>query len=298
MTQITVDIKKERRNLGIAYVAAAAAVNIVLLFVMGSSISSHVGDITRVATISAATALSVVVVAKQGIRGMFGKSYLALCVALSLWAVAESIWAYTEIVLGQRAPFPSIADGFWLAAYGAFAYYLYKLFKFFGRGVKKYKIVIVTLGAIAYVAYNAYSIITTSTISNYSDLGGVAISIAYPAMDGALFIPAVLTVLNAGRGQLTSVPWIFIAWILVGLADTMLGFDEVTGFQGDTSPISLVYNAGYLCFAAGLVWYIQFFISGNKVTFKPQTLKVVYTLPATPSRNLSQVFNCLTIEVK
>jgi hypothetical protein len=142
---------------------------------------------------------------------------------------------------------------------------MYSLYKFFGRGVKKYKIIVVVIGAIVYAVYSSESIIATSTIANYSDLVGVAISIAYPVMDAALFIPAVLTVLNAGKGQLTSVPWIFIAWILVGLADTMLGFAEVTGFQGDTSFISMTYNAGYLCFATGLIWYMKFFISGNRI---------------------------------
>ena len=265
---LTVDVKKERRNLGMAYLAAAAGVSILLIFFMGSPASSSVGDVTRVATISAAAGLSVIVVAKQRVGGLFGKAYLALSIALLLWMVAESIWAYTEIVLGQKAPFPSIADGFWLSAYGAFAYYLYALFKFFGKGVKRYKIIVVTAAAGAYAVFSAWSIISTATISNYSDLAGVAISVAYPVMDAALFIPAVLSVLNAGRGQLTSIPWIFIAWILVGLADTMLGYALVTNFQGDASFITITYNAGYLCFAAGLIWYNRFFISGNKFTFK------------------------------
>jgi hypothetical protein len=71
-------------------------------------------------------------------------------------------------------------------------------------------------------------------------------------------------VTNAGKGQLTSIPWIFVGWILMAIADSLLGITAVTNFTGEVFHITMTYNATYLCFTAGLLWYNKLFIIDEK----------------------------------
>lgn len=264
MTTI-VDMRKERKTLLYSLLACIAAVTAIMFVTMGQSYSSNLGDITRVATISTAAVLSIKVIAAQGVKGLFGRTYFALAIGLVLWVCAESIWAYTEIGLGEKAPFPSIADGFWLAGYGGFGYHLFGLSRFFGKGVRRWKIAIVSVAMAILCYYYVDSILASSSSDDTVTPLVLGISIAYPVLDAILFVPAIVIVLNSGRGKLTAIPWIFIAWIILGVADSMLGFVEISGFSGDTTFVTMTYNAAYLAFAAGIVWYIRFFISGNRV---------------------------------
>ena len=92
----------------------------------------------------------------------------------------------------------------------------------------------------------------------------LGISVAYPVLDVILLVPAVLIVMNSGKGQLTAIPWTFVSFILTAIADILLGYSAVTGFQNDITIITMTYNAAYLCMAAGLMWYLSFFISERK----------------------------------
>jgi hypothetical protein len=110
-------------------------------------------------------------------------------------------------------------------------------------------------------------IVGLSTVSELQGEGaelGIAISIAYPLLDTALFMPAILIVLNSGKGYLTSIPWIFIGWISLGIADTLLGLTQVQHFAqqfaGSDFLINTFYVIAYLAMAAGLWWYNRFFI--------------------------------------
>ena len=97
---------------------AISAINATVFLTAGSEIKYYVSDLSRISTIGAASVLSLVVLIRQGTRGLFGRAYAMLAAGLILWVVAESIWAYNELALGQETPFPSIADAFWLVKYG------------------------------------------------------------------------------------------------------------------------------------------------------------------------------------
>jgi hypothetical protein len=269
------DIGKERRKFVIGLIVAMAAANGLVALAVGSEISFVYHDLIRISTIAAATLLSYVVLAKQGTHGLFGRAYTGLLVGLTLWLVAESIWGYYEVVLAEETPFPSIADLFWLGAYGGLLYYVFSMYKFFGKGVKTYAII----GVIAIIAVFAYFylqlLISVSLPPDGEALDDyiipLGISVAYPVLDVILLVPAILIVLNSGKGQLTAIPWAFVSFILTAVADIMLGYTAVTGFQDDGSNaaiINMTYNAAYLFMAAGLLWYLRFFISGRKWVIK------------------------------
>jgi hypothetical protein len=269
---IELNMKTERRKYVAGLVIAIAAVNGFVTLIMGSETNYIYYDILRIGTIASAMLLSLVVFGKQGTRGLFGRAYTALALGLGMWLVAESIWGYYEVVLAEETPFPSIADVFWLGAYGGLLYYVSSMYRFFGKGVKKYQLALVVgiIGGFAF--FYLQSLISISlppegeAIDEY--VMPLAISVAYPVLDVILLVPAILIVLNSGKGQLTSIPWAFVSFILVAIADILLGYSAVTGFQNDVTIITMMYNASYLCMAAGLLWYLRFFISERKQVLK------------------------------
>ena len=254
------EIKRARRNLVLGLIIAIVAVDSIVLLTAGSDLEAMLSDISRIGTIGAASALSLVVVGRQKIKGLFGRAYLALSVGLILWLVAESIWGYYELVLGIETPFPSIADAFWLAAYIPIGYHMFGTAKFFGKGVKKSIIIIVTAAAAMYLAFYVQEIVNVSELEGADALVAFSISVAYPVLDAILIVPAVLIITNAGKGQLTSIPWVFVAMILLIIADSLLGLSQVTNFSSETYHITMIYDASYLCFMAGLIWYNKQFI--------------------------------------
>jgi len=264
MEQAYLNIKKQRRNLVLGLIAAIVAINGAVFFTADSDMAALVGDLSRVATVGSAVGMSFIIVSKQRVSGLFGRAYLSLAIGLALWLAAETIWAYYELGLAIESPFPSIADAFWIASYAPFAYHIFSTAKFFGKGVKKAVMIIVSIAAALYLAFYIQAIVSVSELDGDGALESLAISVAYPVLDVMLIVPAVLMVTNAGKGQLTSIPWIFIGWILMVTADSLLGITAVTNFTGEIFHITMTYNATYLCFLAGLIWYNKQFIINSK----------------------------------
>ncbi len=262
------EIKKQRKYLIVGLLVAVVAIDATVLFAAGSEIEYYVSDLSRIGTIGAAVILSLVVVSRQGVTGLFGRAYAMLAAGLVLWMIAELIWGYYELGLGVETPFPSPADAFWLAAYGPIGYHMFSTSKFFGRGIKKPVVIVVTAAAMILAYFILQAIIDASTLEGADAMTAVGISIAYPVFDAIVLVPAILMITNAGRGQLTSIPWIFIAMLLLFIADYLLGLTAVVDFAGQTFHITMIYNASYLCFMAGLLWYNKQFIFNAKKTAK------------------------------
>jgi hypothetical protein len=262
--QSFINIAKERRNLVVALAISIFVVDMSVFFTAGSEIELIVSDFSRIITIGSAVAMSFIVIARQKIDGLFGRTYLALAIMLALWFAAESTWAYYELGLQIERPFPSIADALWLAGYGAFIYHIFGTSKFFGKGVKRHTVLIVTLVVSALMYFVANAIIGVFDLSDPASYEPLAIILAYPIIDAACIIPALLVVTNAGRGQLTSIPWIFVAVILFVIGDTMLGMSILVP-EAEGYPITMIFNAGNLFVTAGLIWYNRMFILPKSV---------------------------------
>lgn len=261
--QSFLNIAKERRNLIIVLAIFIFVIDGLVFFTAGSEMEIIVGDLSRIGTISAAAILSLVVVARQKTSGLFGRAYASLAAGLILWLTAESIWGYYELGLGIETRASSIADIFWIAGYGPFAYHLFSTARFFGKGVKRSRVVLVSIAAAAFLAFYAQTAVSVSTLEGPESLLTLLVAIAYPVLDAILIVPAVLMVINAGRGQLTSIPWIFVGCILLVAADGLLGITAVI-MADQVFHINMAYNAAYLCFMAGLLWYNRQFIMNEK----------------------------------
>lgn len=266
--QAYLEIKKQRKYLILGLIATVAVINSAVFVSAGSDFEYFVSDLSRIGTIGTAVVLSLIVVRRQGVSGLFGKAYVTLAAGLILWLIAESIWGYYELVIGEETPFPSIADAFWLSAYGAIGYHMFSTFRFFGNGIKKPTIIVVAVAATIFSYFYLQAVIDVSTLEGADAIFGVGISIAYPILDAIVLVPAILIITNAGRGQLTSIPWIFVAMLLLVIADSLLGLTAVVDFAGQTFHITMIYNASYLCFMAGLFWYNKQFIFNEKKLVK------------------------------
>jgi hypothetical protein len=248
----------------IGLIATITIANLILLAAPTIEEQNLYGNIIRPITAGASMAFGIIVVYRQGVDGIFGRAFASLAGGVSLWAIAELIWAYNAIVLGIQVPFPSIADVLWLAGYAPLGFHLFSTSRFYGVALRKKSTFAVALAVGIFSSVYLYSLIAASELSGPDAALSLAITIAYPVLDAMILVPAVLCVLNSGKGELTAIPWIFISWILTVMADSMFGYTIVTNIAGDMQIWNLGYNAAYLFMAAGLYWHNKYFIIGNR----------------------------------
>jgi hypothetical protein len=181
-------------------------------------------DIIKPTSAVIATAFSLVVVYRQKTDGIIGKAFTLLAVGLTLFLIGELISSYNGIALGIENSFPSIAYVFWMIAYGPIFYFVFKMYYFLGASQSKtHQILICIVGAV----FLTYFITLTSQNAEFStqrDIASFLISITYPVLDVVLIVPSALILLNPVKGSLTSIPWIFIAVLILGIGDSIFAY--------------------------------------------------------------------------
>ena len=264
MMQPQVTIKKAQLHLVFAIVGITLAVNALILLSPDSAGKNFFGNLLRPILAAGAMGLAVTAVIRQTTKGKFGRAFFALALGLVSYFIAEVIWGYYSIGLGVEVPFPSLADGFWLAAYAPFGYGLFSLSKLYSRkGNKKY-LVLFSVIAGALCAYYVQALVVSSEPITPDNELGLAITIAYPILDAILIVPALMAVISSGKGYLTAVPWIFISWIFTVIADAIFGFTAMMNIAGIDSTWNLFYNAAYITIGAGMFWHNRYMIFDSK----------------------------------
>ena len=262
------DVKVVRRNVVLALIASIIIASSFIIFTPVEK-KTFYGDIIEPTSTAIAAGLSLVVVYRQKLDGLIGKAYLSLAIALLLWLTAEVIWSYYETGLGIPIPTPSLADAFWLIGYGPFMYYVFKIYNFFHKSASKpYVIVVISLAAAIYLAFIVNSTIAASDLSTQGSILRFVVNIAYPISDMILIVPTSLVILESrkgGGGDLTSIPWIFLSFLIVTIADSGFAYASNSGWSEQVIWIwSPLYIAGYLVAAARLYWHNHFFIFDEK----------------------------------
>jgi hypothetical protein len=266
-TQQELNVKTIRKRLVIALIVSIVlADSLVLLAPQERRLV--IGDIINPISIVIAAALSLLVVYRQKTDGLIGKAYAFLAAGLTLWCIAEILWSFTELVLGQKRPFPSISDGLWLVAYGPLIYYAFKMYNAFHNNSSRFSITVVSIGVAAYLLYIIPLTASTYELSKQEDIFLFLISISYSILDMVFIFPASLIILNAVRGarggELTSIPWIFLSMVIIAVADSVFGYTSVAGLDALEWTSPPIYSAGYLLMAVGLFWHNRFFIFDEK----------------------------------
>jgi hypothetical protein len=266
-TQQSINVKTIRKRLVIALIVSIVLADSLVL------LAPHerrlvIGDIINPISILIAAALSLLVVYRQKTDGLIGKAYAVLAAGLTLWCIAEILWSFTELVLGQKRPFPSISDALWLIAYGPLIYYAFKMYNAFHNNSSRFSITLVSIGVAAYLLYIIPLTASTYELSKQEDIFLFLISISYSILDMVFIFPASLIILNAVRGarggELTSIPWIFLSMVVIAVADSVFGYTSVAGLDSLEWTSPPIYSAGYLLMAVGLFWHNRFFIFDEK----------------------------------
>ena len=95
-------------------------------------------------------------------------------------------------------------------------------------------------------------------VSEFSTQNGTIkffVNIAYPILDVILIVPAALMILDSARkddggrrgGRLVSIPWIFLSFIIITIADSGFVYSSNAGWKQDVIWIwTPFFSSGYL----------------------------------------------------
>ena len=182
-----------------------------------------------------------------------------------LWLCADIVWAIYEIVLEIVPPVPSPADFLWLAAYGFLAYYLYATYSEFHKRFKfnRRLPIVSAIGSAIFLIYMISITLSLSTLTNPRGITMFAVIIAYPILDAILMVPAISILVNFKNEPLWFTPWICesLGIFLIAISDSWFALVVLTSLVQQFWLSALFFAAHYLVIAAGLIWYIKFFLT-------------------------------------
>ncbi len=120
------------RILFLGLIVSIVAVDSVIYF---SEIENKRFSSELIITITAASAafLALLLVFRQKLGGLFGKSWLSFAIGLVLWLCADIILIINHLVFEISFSIPSIVDVFWISGYAFFAYNMFSTFKHFRK---------------------------------------------------------------------------------------------------------------------------------------------------------------------
>jgi hypothetical protein len=210
---------------------------------------------------AASLILASVIVQRQKLGGLHGKTYAAFAIGLALWFAAEIIQTYYEIGTEEEVPYPSIADALWLAGYGPFGYHLFATYRFFNKSAKPHSLVIViaTTAAI-FGSFVPITVLSSSLVTE--NLVELVVNVMYPALDAILIVPAIMMFSILRKGKLAAIPWVLLSasLLIIAAADSAFGYIAATSPDSEIWGFSAFYFAGYLCMAGALYCHNRFFV--------------------------------------
>jgi len=184
-------------------------------------------------------------------------------IGLLLWTLAELGWTYYQLGLGIENPFPSIADGFWLAGYAGLILFAYNM----NRAISKSRfydreaITLVSVSAglsLGYVFNLTFGV--ANILSSAENELGWLVSITYPILDTIILIPCLLIFVSVprSRNKNNSIHWLLLTGsiILLTLADIGFDYSEVLGVSDEEEWFwDILYAASYIVLASALYSY-------------------------------------------
>jgi hypothetical protein len=242
-------------------------------FIFLSSISTRIIYTNLTINVTAAIALcAAIIVLVRQIRGhsAYSKTFGFLAVGVGLWFTAEIIWTYYQLGLGIETPFPSLADGFWLAGYAPLTYHLYRIYNTITQKiVGGDTLVVLSAMVAAALAFLLYLIFGLS--GQHQGVLELIINLAYPVLDAILLIPAIVILWSFRRSEPAYTHWVMISLFIIFIAVADIGFDYALAADQDSASQQewmwdMFYNAGYLSIAGALFWYNRYlFLTKNNI---------------------------------
>jgi len=164
--------------------------------------------------------------------------------------LGEVGWAVYTLLLNVEIPYPSIADAFWLIGYVPLFIALYLYVRAFRFSTPK------LMHATADVVVSVVSLflfaflVTQILVAAAEETTTLAVDIAYPALDLALFSLSILGLLIFAKGKIAR------AWLLINgailmnvVADILFSYTTLQGTYYNGHFLELFFHWGYILFA-------------------------------------------------
>jgi branched-chain amino acid transport system substrate-binding protein len=211
---------------------------------------------------SIAVSLAAYVVYRQKLKGLHGKTHAAIAIGLSLWLCANITWTVYENVLHIVPPVPSLADAFWLSAYGFFAYHLLSVYKEYREKFNRSVLIGSIIGSILFLGYLISFTASVSVLTTERGIIMFSVIIAYPILNSILTVLAIVILTGFRKEQVWSISWIFesLALLCIVVADSWFALVVLTNLVEQLWISALFLPAHYLVISAGLLWFIKFLI--------------------------------------
>ena len=184
--------------------------------------------------------------------------WLGYSLGMLFWLLGESTWAVYTLWYSIPIPFPSPADGFWLAGYFPLVCAIviqgwpFREF-FFSR--KMLTVIGAVLALAGLLLVGLIPITYASQIGQ--DLASVVVGLSYPLLDVTMLVVAVPTLFLFGRGRFWR-PFFFVTvgLIFAFLGDILFSWATLNGVYYDGSYLELFFHWSYLMLAYG--FYLRF----------------------------------------
>ena len=191
-------------------------------------------------------------------KNRFSTVWLGYSLGVLLWFLGESTWAVYALAYSNPDPFPSIADGFWLAGYVPLICAIviqswpFREFLFSRRMLTIVSMVLVLAGVLL-----AALIPPTFAAGNGQNFVTAVVGLAYPLLDVALLVIALPILFLYGRGTFWR-PFLFVTvgLILTFAGDVLFTWTSLNGTYYDGSYLELLFHWSYLTLAYG--FYLRF----------------------------------------
>ena len=190
------------------------------------------------------------------------KTNILLTLGLIFWFIANIIWAYYEVVLDIVSPVPSFADLFLLSAYGFLIYRLINIYKKLGYITNKKILLLIISGTGLFLIYILNLTLDLSELSNFRGLMLFIVTIAYPTLNSILTVLALMILLGIKNEKHHFIPWIceLVGFLAIVVGDSWFAIIVLTAFVEQIWMSALLLSAHYLLIAAGLIWYLRYYI--------------------------------------
>jgi ABC-type branched-subunit amino acid transport system substrate-binding protein len=196
------------------------------------------------------------------------KANILLALGLVFWFIANIIWAYYEIVLDIVSPVPSLADLFLLSAYGFLIYRLTIVYRKIGHSTNKKFLLLIIIGTGLFLIYILNLTLENTETSNFRGLMLFLVTIAYPILNSALTVLALIILLGIKNERHHFIPWIceLVGLLAIVIGDSWFAIIVLTTFVEQLWVSALLLSAHYLLIAGGLIWYLRYSIKWHSKT--------------------------------
>ncbi|HVP82745.1 MAG TPA: hypothetical protein VMS35_06870, partial [Nitrososphaeraceae archaeon] len=227
-----------------------------------------------------AVGLSAMILVKDRDSKEGDKTNILLTLGLIFWFIANIIWAYYEVVLDIVSPVPSLADLFLLSAYGFLIYRLINIYKKLGYITNKKILLLIISGTGLFLIYILNLTLDLSELSNFRGLMLFIVTIAYPTLNSILTVLALMILLGIKNEKHHFIPWIceLVGFLAIVVGDSWFAIIVLTAFIEQIWMSALLLSAHYLLIAAGLIWYLRYYI-------KWQSKDLIYKTITSINRN-------------